>query len=146
MESTTSYTFPVQTGGIFYLPWHRHQIVSNHCATAPLYHCTTAPRSVRNTKAGLNRPLNPFCKIHVLKVIRYGKCRSQNQWVECGWKMFSSSTRFDSEPRTTILDYFVNKKNKIVRLFVLVSHQVALVGCHGFERNFVFFFFFFFNI
>ena len=53
--------------------------------------------------------------------------------------MFSSSTRFDSEPRTTILDYFVNKKKKIVRLFVLVSHQVALVGCHGFGRNFVFF-------
>ena len=26
MESTTSYTFPVQTGGIFYFPWHRHQI------------------------------------------------------------------------------------------------------------------------
>ena len=25
MESTTSYTFPVQTGGIFYFPWHRHQ-------------------------------------------------------------------------------------------------------------------------
>ena len=25
MEST-SYTFPVQTGGIFYFPWHRHQI------------------------------------------------------------------------------------------------------------------------
>ncbi len=43
--------------------------------------------------------------------------------------MFSSSTRFDSEPRTTILDYFVNKKKEIVRLFVLVSHQVALVGC-----------------
>ena len=57
--------------------------------------------------------------------------------------MFSSSTRFDSETRTTILDYFVNKKKKIVRLFVLVSHQVALVGCHGFGRNFVFFFFFF---
>ena len=26
VESTTSYTFPVQTGGIFYFPWHRHQI------------------------------------------------------------------------------------------------------------------------
>ena len=26
MESTTSYTFPVQTGGILYFPWHRHQI------------------------------------------------------------------------------------------------------------------------
>ena len=26
MESTTSYTFPVQAGGIFYFPWHRHQI------------------------------------------------------------------------------------------------------------------------
>ena len=26
MESTTSYTFPVQTGGIFYFPWHGHQI------------------------------------------------------------------------------------------------------------------------
>ena len=26
MESTTSYTFPVHTGGIFYFPWHRHQI------------------------------------------------------------------------------------------------------------------------
>ena len=26
MESTTSYTFPVQTGGIFSFPWHRHQI------------------------------------------------------------------------------------------------------------------------
>ena len=25
MESTTNYTFPVQTGGIFYVPWHRHQ-------------------------------------------------------------------------------------------------------------------------
>ena len=60
--------------------------------------------------------------------------------------MFSSSTRFDSEPRTTILDYFVNKKKKIVRLFVLVSHQVALVGCHGFGRNFVFSFFLFFNL
>ena len=92
--------------------------------------------------AGLNRLLNPFCKTHVLTVIRYGKCRSQNQWIECGWKMFSSSTRFDSEPRTTILDYFVNKKKKIVRLFVLVSHQVALIGYHGFGRNFVFFFFF----
>ena len=100
--------------------------------------------SVRNTNADLNRLLNPFCKTHVLYVIRYGKCRSQNQWVECGWKMFSSSTRFDSEPRTTILDYFVNKKKKIVRLFVLVSHQVALVGCHGFGRNFVFFFYFFY--
>ena len=99
----------------------------------------TSSRSVRNTNAGLNRLLNPFCKTHALNVIRYGKCRSQNQWVECGWKMFSSSTRLDSEPRTTILDYFVNKKKKIVRLFALVSHQVALVGCHGFGRNFVFF-------
>ena len=26
MESTTSYTFSVQTGGIFYFPWYRHQI------------------------------------------------------------------------------------------------------------------------
>ncbi len=28
VESTTSYTFPVQTGGIFYFPWHqyRHRI------------------------------------------------------------------------------------------------------------------------
>ena len=26
VESTTSYTFPVQTGGIFYFPWHIHQI------------------------------------------------------------------------------------------------------------------------
>ena len=26
MESTTSHTLPVQTGGIFYFPWHRHQI------------------------------------------------------------------------------------------------------------------------
>ena len=26
MESTTSYTFSVQTGGIFYFPWHRYQI------------------------------------------------------------------------------------------------------------------------
>ena len=25
-ESTTCYTFPVRTGGIFYFPWHRHQI------------------------------------------------------------------------------------------------------------------------
>ena len=25
VESTTSYTFPVQTGGIFYFPWHRHR-------------------------------------------------------------------------------------------------------------------------
>ena len=24
MESTTSYTFPVQTGGIFYFSWNRH--------------------------------------------------------------------------------------------------------------------------
>ena len=59
--------------------------------------------------------------------------------------MFSSSTRFDSEPRTTILDYFVNKKKKIVRLVVLVSHQVALVGCHDFGRNF-FFLHLFFNL
>ena len=26
MECTTSYTFPVQTGGVFYFPWHRHHI------------------------------------------------------------------------------------------------------------------------
>ena len=26
MESTTRYTFPVQTGGIFYFPGHRHQV------------------------------------------------------------------------------------------------------------------------
>ena len=26
MESTTRYTFSVQTGGIFYFPWHEHQI------------------------------------------------------------------------------------------------------------------------
>ena len=26
VESTTRYTFPVQTGGIFYFPWHRHQV------------------------------------------------------------------------------------------------------------------------
>ena len=26
LRVTTSYTFPVQTGGIFYFPWHRHQI------------------------------------------------------------------------------------------------------------------------
>ena len=26
VESSTSYTFPVQIGGIFYIPWHRHQI------------------------------------------------------------------------------------------------------------------------
>ena len=25
-ESTTSYTFPMQTGGIIYFPWHSHQI------------------------------------------------------------------------------------------------------------------------
>ena len=26
VESTTSYTFQVQTGGIFLFPWHRNQI------------------------------------------------------------------------------------------------------------------------
>ena len=26
VESTASYIFPVQTGGIFYVPWHRHHI------------------------------------------------------------------------------------------------------------------------
>ena len=30
MESTTCYTFPVQSGGIFYFPWHGHQIVGTN--------------------------------------------------------------------------------------------------------------------
>ena len=89
--------------------------------------------------------LNPFCKTRMLNVTRYGQCRSQNQWVECGWKMFSSSTRFESEPRTTILEYFVNKKENenspADPYFVLVSHQVAFVDCHCFGRSFVCFVF-----
>ena len=99
-------------------------------------------RSVRNTKRRSKPALKSVLKDTRVNVIRYDTCRSHNQWIKCVWKMFSSSTRFDSEPRTTILDYFVNKKKKIVRLVVLVSHQVALVGCHDFGRNFFFFIFF----
>ena len=36
MEST-SYTFPVQTGGIFYFPWHRHQYVQSEHNIADIF-------------------------------------------------------------------------------------------------------------
>ena len=39
MESTTSYTFPVQTGGIFYFPWHRRdqQLLVSHPKDTDIY-------------------------------------------------------------------------------------------------------------
>ena len=72
VESTISYTFPVQTGGIFYFPWHRHQIEGTDICYCHLRK-TLAKRGKRNCQSSEaylpqrdSNPGTPGCQYNAL--------------------------------------------------------------------------------
>ena len=56
MESTTSYTFPLQTGGIFYFPWHRHNTKQNGSTAFSVSSETHRDTQISNVESQLFTP------------------------------------------------------------------------------------------